>query len=71
MFFAHASDDKVSPENSVALYLALKQAKVPAEMHLYASGGHGFGLRKSDQPCSTWPRSCADWMRIRGVLTTK
>jgi acetyl esterase/lipase len=71
MFFAHASDDKVSPENSVALYLALKQAKVPAEMHLYASGGHGFGLRKSDQPCSTWPQSCADWMRGRGFLTAK
>jgi acetyl esterase/lipase len=71
MFFAHASNDPVSPENSVALYLALKQAKVPAEMHLYASGGHGFGLRKSDQPCSTWPERCADWMRGRGVLTAK
>lgn len=71
MFFAHASNDPVSVENSVALYLALKQAKVPAEMHLYASGGHGFGLRKSDQPCSTWPQTCADWMRGRGVLTPK
>ena len=46
MFFAHASNDPVSAENSVALYLALQRAKVPAEMHLYRSGGHGFGLRQ-------------------------
>lgn len=71
MFFAHASNDPVSSENSVAMYLALRSAKVPAEMHLYATGGHGFGLRKSDQPCSTWPARCTDWMRSRGVLSAK
>ena len=46
MFFAHSSDDGVSSENSVALYLALTKNKVPAELHLYASGGHGYGMRK-------------------------
>ena len=49
MFLAHATDDRVSPENSVQLYLALKRAGVPAELHLYATGGHGFGMRPSEQ----------------------
>jgi len=68
MFFAHASDDRVSSENSIALYLALKRAGVPAEMHLYASGGHGFGMRPSDQPYASWPQRCEEWMRSRGIL---
>jgi acetyl esterase/lipase len=68
MFFAHAGDDRVSPENSVRMYLALKRAGVPAELHIYASGGHGFGLRPSDRPCSTWPQRCADWLRASGFL---
>ena len=70
MFFAHAGDDKVRPENSVQLYLALKKAGIPAELHIYSTGGHGFGLRKSDQPCSTWPARCADWLQTQAVLKT-
>lgn len=68
MFFVHAGDDKGRAENSVDLYLALHKAGVPAEMHLYASGGHGFGLRPSDKPCSTWPLRCADWLKEQGFL---
>lgn len=68
MFLAHAGDDRVTPENSVQLYLALKQAGVPAEMHIYASGGHGFGMRKSDKPCASWPQRCEDWMHSQGLL---
>jgi acetyl esterase/lipase len=68
MFFAHAGDDRVRAENSVLLYLALRKAGVSAELHLYAAGGHGFGLRPSDQPCSTWPQRCADWLKARGLL---
>ena len=67
-FFAHAGDDGVSAENSVRMYLALKKAGVPAELHVYAAGGHGFGLRPSSQPCSTWPQRCAEWMQARGFL---
>jgi acetyl esterase/lipase len=70
-FFAHAGDDGVKAENSVVMYLALKKAGVPAEVHIFASGGHGFGLRPSAQPCSTWPQRCADWMKMRGYLTAK
>jgi acetyl esterase/lipase len=67
-FFAHASDDGVRPQNSIQMYLALRKAGVPAEMHIYASGGHGFGLRPTERPCSTWPQRCAEWMRSRGLL---
>jgi acetyl esterase/lipase len=71
MCFVHASNDGVTSENSVQLYLALKQAKVPAEMHLYATGGHGFGMNKVPHPAATWPDRVADWMRGRGYLTKK
>ena len=46
MCFVHSSDDGVSSENSVALYLVLKKHNVPAELHLYSSGGHGYGMRR-------------------------
>lgn len=62
-FFVHATDDRC--ENSVELYRALKSAKVPAEMHLYASGGHGFGINPVPHPCATWPARCADWLKGR------
>ncbi|MCS6865009.1 MAG: alpha/beta hydrolase [Gemmataceae bacterium] len=68
MFFAHSSDDNISSENSIALYLALKKNKVPAEMHLYASGGHGYGLRPLPHPCASWPDRAAEWMKSRGLL---
>jgi acetyl esterase/lipase len=67
-FFAHAGDDGVGPENSTTLYLALRRVGVPAELHIYASGGHGFGLRKSEHSCSTWPQSCELWLKSRGLL---
>lgn len=68
MCFVHASNDNVSSENSVALYLACKKAGVPAEMHLYATGGHGFGMRKGPHPVATWPDRVGEWMTARGVL---
>jgi acetyl esterase/lipase len=71
MFLAHAGDDPVDCRNSVEMFLALKSAKVPAELHIYNSGGHGFGLRISDQPCSTWPLRCEQWLRDRKILGPK
>jgi acetyl esterase/lipase len=68
LFFVHASDDPVSEvEHSVTFFLALKRAKIDAEMHIYTSGSHGFGVRQ-DGPCAGWTRACADWMRNRGFL---
>jgi acetyl esterase/lipase len=69
MFLAHAGDDAVSPRNSVEMYLALLNAKVPAELHVYASGGHGFGLRAAEHPCTTWPKRCEEWLRNQKILT--
>jgi dipeptidyl aminopeptidase/acylaminoacyl peptidase len=54
--------------HSVVMYLALKRAGVPAGLHVYAAGGHGFGVRKSDHPVSTWPERCVDWLRGQRVL---
>jgi len=68
VFFAHAGDDGISAENSIAMYVALKRAKVPAELHVYAKGGHGFGLRPSQNPCCTWPERCEQWMTTQGIL---
>jgi acetyl esterase/lipase len=68
MFFAHATNDRVGAENSVYLYLALKRAGVPGELHLYADGGHGFGMRPSPLPCATWPQRCAEWLGAQGFL---
>jgi acetyl esterase/lipase len=68
-FLVHADDDKVVPaENSVAFYLALRKAKVPAEMHIYEKGGHGFGPGIGKGSCSSWMARCADWMKGRGLL---
>lgn len=56
-------DDNVPIENSLFYYLALKKVGVPAEMHLYATGGHGYGLRKVDSPVHTWPERAARWLQ--------
>ena len=63
-----AHDDREKSENSVYLYLALKLAKVPTELHIYAGALHGFGVRPVNNPCRTWTRSCAEWMRHQGFL---
>ena len=69
MFLVHGGEDLISgPENSVLTYLALKRAGVPAELHIYATATHDFGVRKSDHPCSAWTVSCAAWLRHQGLL---
>src|SRR4051812_47417912 len=68
MFFAFAMDDRVPVEGSFALAKALKTVGVPAELHMYDAGGHGFGMRKSEFPVHTWPARCAEWMERRGLF---
>lgn len=63
------ADTGVPAENSVLFYLALRKAKVPAEMHIYQDGKHGVGLAPSDPVLSTWPGRLQDWLKIRGLLT--
>lgn len=69
-FLFHTDEDSgVPPENSVLFYLALRKAKVPAEMHIYLQGEHGVGLAPADPVLSTWGGHLADWMKARGLLT--
>lgn len=70
-FLAHSSDDRVSSENSVMYYLALKRAGVPAELHIYARGGHGYGMRPGDKPHASWPARCEAWLRDQGIISVK
>jgi acetyl esterase/lipase len=68
-FLVHADDDDgVFPENSVNFYLALRKAHVPAELHIYQFGGHGFGLAPLDPVLSSWTARLADWLRGRSLL---
>ena len=62
-FIVHATDDEAVPvENSLSFYLALKTNKVPAEMHIYPNGGHGFGLAIGKAYLQTWTDRCIDWL---------
>lgn len=67
-FVVQAGDDPVHVENAVVYYMALKNAKVPAELHIYAEGGHGYGLRRTALPVTTWPQSVETWLRTIKVL---
>ena len=68
-FLVHANDDKgVMPENSINFYLALRKANVPAEMHIYEKGGHGFGIGRSKTVAGTsWQQRLGDWLVARGM----
>ena len=67
-FITIAEDDPVRMENALHYALALKQANVSVELHLYPTGGHGYGLRRTKDNVTTWPDRVADWMRSRGWL---
>ena len=70
-FLVHAQDDKVPTENSVAYFLALKGAGVNGELHVYPTGGHGYGLRSSEQAVTGWPKLAENWMRGLGLMSRK
>lgn len=67
-FIAMTQDDPVRIENALFYYLALKQAGVSSELHAYPTGGHGYGLRRSEHYVTTWPDRATDWMRANGWL---
>jgi len=68
-FLMHTdADSGVPPENSVLFYMALRRAKVPAEMHIFEKGPHGVGLAPNIPGVSAWPSLCAEWMRGRGIF---
>ena len=74
IFMAHASDDNEraggsNSENSVIMYLALKRAGIPAEVHIYATGDHDFGVRQNEKLPSSWTQLCVNWLRSIHMLT--
>lgn len=70
-FIVQAEDDPVHVENATVYFLQLKAAKVPAELHVYADGGHGYGLRRTAQPVTTWPDTANIWLQTIKVLQAK
>ncbi len=70
-FLVHTTADRsVSSINSALFYEALKKAGVPAELHIFEQGKHGFGLSREDPVLSVWPDLCMQWLRTRGLLET-
>ncbi|MEO6785444.1 MAG: alpha/beta hydrolase, partial [Chthoniobacteraceae bacterium] len=70
MCLVHANDDKgvTSPSGSALLYLEYKKLNLPAELHIYAKGGHGFGMRKTGLPTADWLVRVGEWMGSMGWL---
>ncbi|HMG85384.1 MAG TPA: alpha/beta hydrolase [Terracidiphilus sp.] len=67
-FIVQAENDPVHVENATAYFLQLKAAKVPAELHIYAEGGHGYGLRRTELPVTTWPDTAKIWLQTIKML---
>ncbi len=68
-FLVQAYDDDLNPiENTLIYAAALRRAGVPAEVHVFATGGHAFGLRRTDAPVTGWPRLAEAWFRVLGII---
>lgn len=68
-FLILADDDEaVPPRNSIEFYTALIKHKVPAEMHIFQQGGHGFGMRQDGLPVNNWPHLFIDWLKARKII---
>ena len=68
LFIAVASDDPIASVSSAQLYLAWKAAGRNAELHIYAQGGHGFGMTKRGLPVDSWVERFGEWLAIQGLL---
>jgi acetyl esterase/lipase len=67
-FLVQAEDDHAHVENVIQYFMELKKAGVPAELHVYTTGGHGYGLRLTDLPVTHWPDLAATWLKTIGVV---
>ncbi len=68
-FLFHTTEDKAVPvENSVLFYMAMRKAGVPAELHIFEKGPHGFGITQKDPALALWPALLANWLRARNLL---
>ena len=67
-FIVQTQDDRNHYRSSLAYSIALDRQGIPVELHLFAKGGHGYGLRPSQHPVSQWPKLCEQWMQESGIL---
>lgn len=67
----HAENDPIPCNNSIAFFLGLKNLKIPAEMHIYPTGGHGYGLRPTEHEVTNWPAVVTTFLQKQGLLTAK
>lgn len=67
-FLVMAADDPLGPENVISFFEALRKAEVPAALHVFQKGGHGFGMLPNGLPVNHWPALCADWMRLNKLI---
>jgi acetyl esterase/lipase len=68
-FMVHSFDDNVVPvQNSINYALAMKKYNVSCELHVFATGGHGYGLGRSNKTESTWPKACEKWLRSKNLI---
>lgn len=68
-FITHAADDGAVPvENAIRFYRALCQHQVPAELHVYATGGHGYGMLRRDRPADRWPVLLEGWLKTQNLI---
>lgn len=68
-FLALSIDDNAVPvQNSLSYALALKKSNIPCELHMYQTGGHGYGMGRSANTESSWPEACRIWLKARGFI---
>lgn len=71
-FLIHSIDDGAVPvQNSIGYAMAMQKYHVPCELHIYQTGGHGYGLGRSKNTESSWPEACRKWLEARGLLQVK
>jgi acetyl esterase/lipase len=70
-FFLVAHDDHTNPIETAMIYVEYRKHKIPAEVHIFTKGGHGFGMRKDKNPINDWPARCGEWMKAMGYLDSK
>jgi len=68
LFILCAANDQIAAPNAAPLYEAWQAAGLPVELHIYAQGGHGFGMRPQGLPCDAWIERFADWLKMLGML---
>lgn len=68
LFIAVANDDSIAAEPCLQLFSAWRSANRPVEMHVYSTGGHGFGMKKQGKPSDHWLELLGDWLRLQGFM---